>query len=153
VSTWKKNYCISILLKLNAIFFHLIDNSIHICRLLLYSLFVLILVTMSLPEERPSFEESSPPIGRVQLGFAASFLFDKPIGPAALRHMDRQTVSSILLLLCLYICSTYYVRYVEYKYRSTRKLDLMDTSNPPQADVDREQRKHKYDFAAGFSKC
>jgi hypothetical protein len=46
--------------------------------------------------------------------------------------------------LCSYICSTYYVRYVEYKYRSARKSDLMDTSNPPQADVDREQRKHKY---------
>ena len=29
-------------------------------------------------------------------------------------------------------------------YRSARKSDLMDTSNPPQADVDREQRKHKY---------
>ncbi len=46
--------------------------------------------------------------------------------------------------LCSYICSTYYVPYVEYKYRFGRKLDLMDTSNPPQADVDREQRKHKY---------
>ena len=31
---------------------------------------------MSLPEERPSFEEPSPPIGRVQSGFAASFLFE-----------------------------------------------------------------------------
>jgi hypothetical protein len=30
-----------------------------------------------------------------------SFIIDKPIGPAALWHMDRQTVSSILLLLCL----------------------------------------------------
>ena len=31
---------------------------------------------MSLPEERPSFEEPSPPSGRVQSGFAASFLFE-----------------------------------------------------------------------------
>ncbi len=31
---------------------------------------------MSLPEERPSFKESSPPSGRVQSGFAASFLFE-----------------------------------------------------------------------------
>ncbi len=31
---------------------------------------------MSLPEERPSFEEPSPPIGKVQSGFAASFLFE-----------------------------------------------------------------------------
>jgi hypothetical protein len=31
---------------------------------------------MSLPNERPSFEEPSPPIGRVQSGFAASFLFE-----------------------------------------------------------------------------
>jgi hypothetical protein len=31
---------------------------------------------MSSPEERPSFEEPSPPIGRVQLDFAASFLFE-----------------------------------------------------------------------------
>ena len=50
-------------------------------------------------------------------------LNDKPIGPAALWHMDRQTVSSILLLLCPYICSTYYVRYVEYKYRSARNSE------------------------------
>ena len=57
-------------------FFYLIDNSIPICRLLLYLLSVLILVTMSLPEERPSFKEPSPPIGRVQLGFAALFLFE-----------------------------------------------------------------------------
>ena len=31
---------------------------------------------MSSPEERPSFEEPSPPSGRVQSGFAASFLFE-----------------------------------------------------------------------------
>ena len=31
---------------------------------------------MSSPEERPSFKESSPPIGRVQSSFAASFLFE-----------------------------------------------------------------------------
>jgi hypothetical protein len=57
-------------------FFYLIDNSIPICRLLLYSLSVLILVPMILPEERPSFKEPSSPIGRVQSGLAASFLFE-----------------------------------------------------------------------------
>jgi hypothetical protein len=57
-------------------YFYLIDNSIPICRLLLYLLSVLILVTMSLPEERPSFKEPSSPIGRLQLGFAASILFE-----------------------------------------------------------------------------
>ncbi len=57
-------------------FFYLIENSIPICRLLLYLLSVLILVTMSLLEEHPPFEEPSPPIGRVQSGFAASFLFE-----------------------------------------------------------------------------
>ncbi len=57
-------------------FFYLNENSIPICRLLLYLLSVSILVTMSSPEERPSFEEPSPPIGRVQLDFAASFLFE-----------------------------------------------------------------------------
>jgi hypothetical protein len=31
---------------------------------------------MSLPEERPSFKEPSSPIGRVQLGLAASLLFE-----------------------------------------------------------------------------
>jgi hypothetical protein len=31
---------------------------------------------MSLPEERPSFDEPSSPSGRVQSGFAASFLFE-----------------------------------------------------------------------------
>jgi hypothetical protein len=31
---------------------------------------------MSLPEECPSFKEPSSPIGRVQLGLAASFLFE-----------------------------------------------------------------------------
>ena len=31
---------------------------------------------MSSPEERPSFEEPSPPSGRVQSGFAALFLFE-----------------------------------------------------------------------------
>ncbi len=31
---------------------------------------------MSSPEERPSFKDPSPPIGRVQAGFAASFLFE-----------------------------------------------------------------------------
>ncbi len=31
---------------------------------------------MSSPEERPSFEEPSPPIGRVQSGFGASFFFE-----------------------------------------------------------------------------
>ncbi len=57
-------------------YFYLINNSIPICRLLLYSLSVLILVMMSLMDERPSFEEPSPPIGSVQSGFAASFLFE-----------------------------------------------------------------------------
>jgi hypothetical protein len=31
---------------------------------------------MSLPEEHTSFEEPSPPIGRVQSGFATSFLLE-----------------------------------------------------------------------------
>ncbi len=31
---------------------------------------------MSSPEERPSFKEPSSPIGRVQSGLAASFLFE-----------------------------------------------------------------------------
>jgi hypothetical protein len=31
---------------------------------------------MSLPEECPSFKEPSSPIGKVQLGLAASFLFE-----------------------------------------------------------------------------
>ena len=57
-------------------FFYLIDYSIPICRLLLYSLSVLISVTMSLPEERPSFKDPSSPIGRVQSGLAASILFE-----------------------------------------------------------------------------
>ncbi len=57
-------------------FFYLINNSSPICRLLLYSLSVLILVTISSPEKHPSFEEPSPPIGSVQSGFAASFLFE-----------------------------------------------------------------------------
>ncbi len=57
-------------------FFFLIDNSIPICRLLLYLLIILILATMSSPEECPSFKEPLSPIGRVQSGFAASFLFE-----------------------------------------------------------------------------
>jgi hypothetical protein len=48
----EKYHCISILLKLNVIIFYLIDDSIPICRLLLYSLSVFILIPMSLPEER-----------------------------------------------------------------------------------------------------
>ena len=67
---------------------------------------------------------------------------DRACGSSAHGQTDSQL--NILLLLCLYICSTYYVRYIEYKYRSARKSDLMDTSNPLQANVDREQRKHKY---------
>ncbi len=54
----------------------------------------------------------------------------------SLAHGQTDSQLNILLLLCSYICSTYYVRYVEYKVRSARKSDLMDTSNPPQADVD-----------------
>ena len=57
-------------------FFYLIDNSIPICRLLLYSLSILILVTMSSPEERPSFKDPSSPIERVQSGLAALYLFE-----------------------------------------------------------------------------
>jgi hypothetical protein len=34
------------------------------------------LVPISSPEERPSFKEPSSPIGRVQSGLAASFLFE-----------------------------------------------------------------------------
>ncbi len=37
-------------------FFYLIDNAIPICKLLLYSLSVLILITMSSPEEQPPFK-------------------------------------------------------------------------------------------------
>ncbi len=33
---------------------------------------------MSLPEERPPFEEPSSPIGRMQSGFAASFITPSP---------------------------------------------------------------------------
>jgi hypothetical protein len=62
----------------------------------------------------------------------------------SLAHGQTDSQLNILLLLCSYICSTNYVRYVEYKYRSARKSDLMDSSNPLQANVDREQRKHKY---------
>ncbi len=40
----------------------------------MYSLSVLILITMSSPEERPPFEEPSSPIGRMQSGLAASFI-------------------------------------------------------------------------------
>ncbi len=57
-------------------FFYLIVNSIPIYRLLLYSLSILISVTMSSREECPSFEEPSSPIGRLQSGLAASFLFE-----------------------------------------------------------------------------
>jgi hypothetical protein len=59
-------------------FFYLIDNSIPICRLLLYSLSVLILIMMSLPEERSPFKEPSSPIGRMQLGLAALFITPSP---------------------------------------------------------------------------
>ena len=58
-------------------FFYLIDNSIPICRLLLYSLSALILITMSSPEEPPPFKEPLSPIGRMQLGLAA-VLFISP---------------------------------------------------------------------------
>ncbi len=57
---------------------------------------------------------------------------DRACGSSAHGQTDSQL--NILLLLCSYICSTYYVGYVEYKYRSARKSDLMDTSNHPQAD-------------------
>ncbi len=73
---------------------------------------------------------------------ASSIQADLACGSSAHGQTDSQL--NIFLLLCLYICSMYYVRYIEYKYCSARKLDLMDTSNPPQADVDREQQKHKY---------
>ncbi len=33
---------------------------------------------MSLPEEQPPFEEPSSPIGRIQLGLAASFITPSP---------------------------------------------------------------------------
>jgi hypothetical protein len=59
-------------------FFYLIDNSIPICRLLSYSLSVLISITMSSPEERPPFEEPLSPIGRMQLGLAALFITPSP---------------------------------------------------------------------------
>jgi hypothetical protein len=38
--------------------FYFIDNAIPNCKLLLYSLSVMILITMSLPEERPPFKMS-----------------------------------------------------------------------------------------------
>ncbi len=38
----------------------------------------LILMTMSSPEERPSYKEPSSPIGTMQLGLAASFVTPKP---------------------------------------------------------------------------
>jgi hypothetical protein len=41
---------------------------------------------------------------------------DRACGSSAHGQTDSQL--NILLLLCSYICSTYYVRYVEYKYRS-----------------------------------
>jgi hypothetical protein len=59
-------------------FFYLIDNSIPICRLLLYSLSVLISITMSSLEEQPPFKEPSSPIGRMQSGLAASFITPSP---------------------------------------------------------------------------
>ncbi len=62
-------------------FFYLIDNSIPIFRLLLYSLSVLILIMMSLPEEQPPFKEPPSPIGRMQLGLAASFITPSPKKP------------------------------------------------------------------------
>ncbi len=59
-------------------FFYLIDNAIPICRLLLYSLSVLILIAMSLPDKGPPFKEPSFPIGRMQLGLTASFITPIP---------------------------------------------------------------------------
>ncbi len=59
-------------------FFYLIDNSIPICRLLLYSFSILNLITMSLPKERPPFKEPLSPIGKMQLGLAASFITPSP---------------------------------------------------------------------------
>ncbi len=59
-------------------FFYLIDNSIPICRLLLYSLSLLNSITMSSPEEQPPFEEPLSPIGRMQLGLTASFITPSP---------------------------------------------------------------------------
>ncbi len=59
-------------------FFYLIDNSIPICRLLLYSLSVLISIMMSLPEERPPFKEPSSSIGKMQSGLAALFITPSP---------------------------------------------------------------------------
>jgi hypothetical protein len=38
----------------------------------------MIAITMSLPEERPSFKEPSSPIGRMQSGLAASFVTPSP---------------------------------------------------------------------------
>ncbi len=38
----------------------------------------MILITMSLPEEQPSFEEPLSPIGTLQLGLAASFVTPSP---------------------------------------------------------------------------
>ncbi len=38
----------------------------------------MILITMSLPEERPSYEEPLSPVGSTQLGLAASFVTPSP---------------------------------------------------------------------------
>jgi hypothetical protein len=59
-------------------FFYFIDNSVPICRLLLYSLSILILIMMSSPYKQPPFKEPSSPIGRMQLGLAASFITPSP---------------------------------------------------------------------------
>ncbi len=49
----------------------------------MYSISVLILITMSLPEERPPFKEPSSPIERMQSGLAALF-----VTPSQKNHGD-----------------------------------------------------------------
>ncbi len=60
-------------------FFYLIDNAIPICRLLLYSLSVLILITMSLPKERPPFKMSQKYIVDIPTNGQMTVLFLFPV--------------------------------------------------------------------------
>jgi hypothetical protein len=61
------------------------------------------------------------------------YIYDKLIGPAALPHMDRQTFgSSYRFIASKFVCTQ---SHRINTYCSTRKSDLMDTSNPLQAVV------------------
>ena len=66
---------------------------------------------------------------------------DKPIGPAALHPKDRQSL--VIQFMDRQTVNAYYRSFASKfvrtqsrrinTYRSARKSDLMDTSNPPQA--------------------